>query len=1045
MSQGPARPGDPAHLEELLRHRDFVRRLARRLVRDEARAEDVVQDTYVAALRNPPRHAGALRAWLASVVRKIAFTHRRSEQRRRDREEQAPPGRPLPAPEEVAERAQWHQRVVNAVMELDEPYRSTLLLRYFEDLNSSEIARVHDVPPATVRTRVKRGLEQLRDRLDGEAGGDRAAWLHGLLLLGWRPDELAAAARAARWPDPATLVPLAAAAAGVIAVLGLGLVWHSGSEAGEAVPRAVPPERTAAGSGRAFVLAPPPAGAPLEVTVLGDGRRVPGATVVLARRQGHPWRFSARDRWVEWDRGAADDRGVARFDGVPAGFVRVFAAADGFARGVATVSRPRAFASPIVVELARERPLRFRVVEARTDEPVPGALVRLADWTPPARARAGPDGRGVLRGVPADGRCRVLASADGYAPGPGRAPPDARRDTLLLHLEPRRRTVRWPVRRGPPDGTPLTVRPLTEAHGRPGRVEDGAVVAGGFGPGVVPELVAIAPDGAFARLRLPGESVTFGRPSRLSVRVRDPDGPAEGVDVRLTNAAGHALPPGATTGPKGRATLPVYAPDPVAVRVRDGAHAVFRTVGRYDPADGPETLDVTLPPGRTVLLTVRDGLPPGAEILAGRSLVRPTRTPAGARRFRVRGADPVAVHVLAPGFLPATRVLDPSVAGPARVAVELVRGCELRVQVVRRSPRQPLRLDLVRAEGGPDEGARDDGIRDERIREDGTRDDGVRDGDTPPLRRGPWEFRLYVGPDGVVRETMLPPGRYRVRDRVTGVVSDAFRAGPRLARVRLDVSRAWPPAPRDVRGRVAGAHGLDPGDAVVVVVPHEGGEGRRVPVSRDGEFRFPWTDGEPVRVSVRHPHAAPGKEVTLTGPRGDLALALEPHRARFRLDPKPGPLAVYETAPRVRVAWDGGARTLDAALQDGALSFSGFPPGRADLWIDVAGFAPAVLLGVELRPGETDLGTLRLHRGGRVRLRVIGRAGEPLPSLIVSAQGDRYQRSLHTRGAEIATLAGLGRGSFRITAWESPGGFPVFRASIRSDGESTYDLEIDLR
>ena len=46
---------DPVDIEVLLRHRPFVRALARRLVRDDARAEDVVQDTYVAALKNPPR------------------------------------------------------------------------------------------------------------------------------------------------------------------------------------------------------------------------------------------------------------------------------------------------------------------------------------------------------------------------------------------------------------------------------------------------------------------------------------------------------------------------------------------------------------------------------------------------------------------------------------------------------------------------------------------------------------------------------------------------------------------------------------------------------------------------------------------------------------------------------------------------------------------------------------------------------------------------------------------------------------------------------
>ncbi len=1050
----------PSHLEELLRHRDFVRRLARRLVRDEARADDVVQDTYVAALRNPPRHAGALRAWLASVVRKIAFTQRRAERRREDREEHAPPARELPSPAEAAEKAQWHQRVVNAVMELSDPYRATLLLRYFEDLNSSEIADVHGVPAATVRTRIKRGLEQLRERMDRDAAGNRATWMHGLLFLGWRRDELAAATRAVQRPTPAPLAPLAIAGAvvGIIAVLGF-LFWASGSRNDAGTPRVTPQVESPRGdaptsTSGVFVHAPRPAGVPLDVTVLGAGRPVADALVVLARRRGHPWRFSPGDRWVEWDRGRTDEAGVARFLPAPSGYVRVFAVGDGFARGVATVFRPRELEYPVVVELQPERAVAFHVTDARTGRPLVGARVHLHDWMPAAAAETGADGAGVLLGVPADGRCLLRATAVGYAPGTPRAPPET--GVLELRLEPQGRTLRWSARHGPRDGSAVVVRRLTEATGRPGRLDNGMVVAAGFSPGLVPELLAIAPDGSFARLSAPEAppdravgSTTFAHPPRLTVTVRDGSGPVDGIDVRLVGASGHTIHPVGRTGPDGRAILPVYAADAVELRVRDGRHAVFRAAGRFDPASGDATLDVALAPGREVVLAIRHGFPPGTEILADRTLVAAQRMASDARRFRVRGPGPVAVHVLAPGYLPATRLVDPSEAEIARLDIELQRGSRLAVQVVRRSTRQPYRLDVVLAqtatpgEGVPGEGSTTEG---------NSPAENTTAGNTaeprPALRRGPWQFRLYVGPDGVVRETMLPPGYYRVRDRVTGVLSKVFRAGRQPVQVRMDLSRAWPPAPLVVRGRVASVRGLDLAAAHVIVTSPNGvredrsRERQLVRVGSDGSFSFDWED-RPIRIAVRHPYAAPGHAVTLTTPRDDLVLELVPHRARIRLDPAPSPPVEYETAPRVRLP--GAGRTFDAVLEGGVLRFAGFEPGRATVLIDVAGFAPAQLRDIDLRPGETDLGTLALRRGSRLRVRVIGRAGEPLPSLIVSAQGPGYQRSLHTGGRAAATLEGLGRGRFRVTAWESPGGFRVFRTTIESDGESRHDVEIDLR
>jgi RNA polymerase sigma-70 factor (ECF subfamily) len=167
----------PLTPEELLANTAWMRTLARRLVSDEGRAEDVVQETWLAALQRPWRESGAARGWLSSVVRKLASRSHRSEGRLRRREESAAvPERTETSPADLVERAELQRRIVDAVLELKEPYRSTVLWRYFEDLSPSEIARRQGVPVATVWTRLGRAKAELRERLNSVYSGGRGAW-----------------------------------------------------------------------------------------------------------------------------------------------------------------------------------------------------------------------------------------------------------------------------------------------------------------------------------------------------------------------------------------------------------------------------------------------------------------------------------------------------------------------------------------------------------------------------------------------------------------------------------------------------------------------------------------------------------------------------------------------------------------------------------------------------------------------------------------------------------------------------------------------------
>jgi len=194
--------------DELFAHAGWVRGLALRLVRDAAAADDLVQDAFVAALEQKPRADRALEPWLARVVRRRASFLARGRARKADREQARARASEsdeseLPGGDELLQRGEMHRRLANAVMELRDPYRSVLLLRFFEDLSPAQIAQRNQVPSATVRSQLKRGLDELRAKLDAEES-DRRSWCLALVPLA--VDETARGT----WTTISVLTPLLA-------------------------------------------------------------------------------------------------------------------------------------------------------------------------------------------------------------------------------------------------------------------------------------------------------------------------------------------------------------------------------------------------------------------------------------------------------------------------------------------------------------------------------------------------------------------------------------------------------------------------------------------------------------------------------------------------------------------------------------------------------------------------------------------------------------------------------------------------------------------
>jgi RNA polymerase sigma factor (sigma-70 family) len=162
-------PSDVGRLgpEPLAAEDRYIRRLLRRFISDPHLVDDLAQDTWLAALRNGGATRFLARAWLGRVAQNHAFQALRGRARRIARETEVARALAL-SPEtlepahELALGAELRARVLAALEALDEPYRTVLELRFFEDLGPTEIATRLGLPTETVRTRTKRALQQLK-------------------------------------------------------------------------------------------------------------------------------------------------------------------------------------------------------------------------------------------------------------------------------------------------------------------------------------------------------------------------------------------------------------------------------------------------------------------------------------------------------------------------------------------------------------------------------------------------------------------------------------------------------------------------------------------------------------------------------------------------------------------------------------------------------------------------------------------------------------------------------------------------------------------
>ncbi len=139
-----------------------MHRLARSLVRSDADADDLVQDAWTAALAHPPRDRRKLGNWMSVTMRNLVRARAGRERLRREKEQIVA----KPIESETTDRLAASRSLLDAVDALEEPFRSAIVDRFLEGLPPRVIAKRLQVPVETVRSRVRRGLAQLRGRLE---------------------------------------------------------------------------------------------------------------------------------------------------------------------------------------------------------------------------------------------------------------------------------------------------------------------------------------------------------------------------------------------------------------------------------------------------------------------------------------------------------------------------------------------------------------------------------------------------------------------------------------------------------------------------------------------------------------------------------------------------------------------------------------------------------------------------------------------------------------------------------------------------------------
>jgi len=169
--------GDEAAFEAVMRqHNGRLFRVARAILKDDAEAEDALQDAYLEAYRHLAEFRGEaqLSTWLTRIVVNQSLMRLRRQKRERvvvpfdgaeEREEVEVADENAEPPSSAVLRAEVRRVLERRIDELPVAFRTVFVMREVEDMTVDETAECLGIPPATVRTRLFRARSLLRTAL----------------------------------------------------------------------------------------------------------------------------------------------------------------------------------------------------------------------------------------------------------------------------------------------------------------------------------------------------------------------------------------------------------------------------------------------------------------------------------------------------------------------------------------------------------------------------------------------------------------------------------------------------------------------------------------------------------------------------------------------------------------------------------------------------------------------------------------------------------------------------------------------------------------
>jgi RNA polymerase sigma-70 factor (ECF subfamily) len=164
--------GDTALYEVLMRrYNQRLYRITLAILRNDAEAEDVMQDAYVRAYQHLDQFGGhaPFSAWLTRIAVNEALARLRLRKRNPQLDDSDPDGETTmnmvetaPNPEQSATRAELRRLLEEALLDLPEQYRTVVMLRDIEELSTAETAAALDLTEDNVKVRLHRGRAMAR-------------------------------------------------------------------------------------------------------------------------------------------------------------------------------------------------------------------------------------------------------------------------------------------------------------------------------------------------------------------------------------------------------------------------------------------------------------------------------------------------------------------------------------------------------------------------------------------------------------------------------------------------------------------------------------------------------------------------------------------------------------------------------------------------------------------------------------------------------------------------------------------------------------------